>query len=99
MPTKEKKTKLKEIAEQISTEIKSLIKERFNYEIPIANVQKAGIDTLGNECENQLIEVLQEFKNISLIIKCGILQIKRFINILLMQQKLRVRKLHNGKFS
>ena len=31
--------------------------------IPIANVQKAGIDTLGNECENQLIEVLQEFKN------------------------------------
>ncbi len=62
LPTKEKKTKLKEIAEQISTEIKSLIKERFNYEIPIANVQKAGIDTLGNECENQLIEVLQEFK-------------------------------------
>ena len=26
-------------------------------------LQKAGIDTLGNECENQLIEVLQEFKN------------------------------------
>lgn len=62
LPTKEKKTKLKEIAEQKSNEIKSLIKERFNYEIPIANVQKAGIDTLGNECENQLLEVLQEFK-------------------------------------
>lgn len=63
LPTKEKKSKLKEIAEQKAGEIKSLIKERFNYEIPIANVQKAGIDTLGNECENQLIEVLQEFKN------------------------------------
>ncbi len=63
LPTKEKKAKLKEIAEQKAGEIKSLIKERFNYEIPIANVQKAGIDTLGNECENQLIEVLQEFKN------------------------------------
>lgn len=63
LPTKEKKAKLKEIAEQKANEIKSLIKERFNYEIPIANVQKAGIDTLGNECENQLIEVLQEFKN------------------------------------
>lgn len=63
LPTKEKKAKLKEIAEQKAVEIKSLIKERFNYEIPIANVQKAGIDTLGNECENQLIEVLQEFKN------------------------------------
>lgn len=62
LPTKEKKAKLKEIAEQKTNEIKSLIKERFNYEIPIANVQKAGIDTLGNECENQLIEVLQEFK-------------------------------------
>lgn len=63
LPTKEKKAKLKEIAEQKASKIKSLIKERFNYEIPIANVQKAGIDTLGNECENQLIEVLQEFKN------------------------------------
>ncbi len=63
LPTKEKKAKLKEIAEQKANEIKSLIKDRFNYEIPIANVQKAGIDTLGNECENQLIEVLQEFKN------------------------------------
>ena len=62
LPTKEKKAKLKEIAEQKASKIKSLIKERFNYEIPIANVQKAGIDTLGNECENQLIEVLQEFK-------------------------------------
>lgn len=63
LPTKEKKAKLKEIAEQKAAEIKNLIKERFNYEIPIANVQKAGIDTLGNECENQLVEVLQEFKN------------------------------------
>ena len=63
LPTKEKKAKLKEIAEQKANEIKSLIKDRFNYEIPIGNVQKAGIDTLGNECENQLIEVLQEFKN------------------------------------
>lgn len=63
LPTKEKKARLKEIAEQKANEIKSLIKDRFNYEIPIANVQKAGIDTLGNECENQLIEVLQEFKN------------------------------------
>lgn len=63
LPTKEKKAKLKEIAEQKTNEIKALIKERFSYEIPIANVQKAGIDTLGNECENQLIEVLQEFKN------------------------------------
>ena len=42
-------------------DIKTLIKERFNYEIPIANVEKAGIDTLGRECENQLIDVLKEF--------------------------------------
>lgn len=62
LPTKDKKAKLKEIEEQKQKEIKSLIKERFNYEIPIANVEKAGIDTLGRECENQLIDVLAEFK-------------------------------------
>lgn len=61
LPTKEKKAKLKEIEEQKQKEIKSLIKERFNYEIPIANVEKAGIDTLGRECDNQLIDVLKEF--------------------------------------
>lgn len=62
LPTKDKKAKLKEIEEQKQKEIKSLIKEHFNYEIPIANVEKAGIDTLGRECENQLIDVLAEFK-------------------------------------
>lgn len=62
IPTKDKKAKLKEIEEQKQKEIKSLIKEHFNYEIPIANVEKAGIDTLGRECENQLIDVLAEFK-------------------------------------
>ena len=61
LPTKDKKAKLKEIGEQKQKEIKSLIKEHFNYEIPIANVEKAGIDTLGRECENQLIDVLKEF--------------------------------------
>lgn len=62
LPTKDKKAKLKEIEEQKQKEIKSLIKEHFNYEIPIANVEKAGIDTLGRECENQLIDVWAEFK-------------------------------------
>lgn len=62
LPTKDKKAKLKEIEEQKQKEIKSLIKEHFNYEIPIANVEKAGIDTLGRECENQLIDVSAEFK-------------------------------------
>lgn len=62
LPTKDKRAKLKEIEEQKQKEIKSLIKEHFNYEIPIANVEKAGIDTLGRECENQLIDVLAEFK-------------------------------------
>lgn len=62
LPTKDKKAKLKEIEEQKQKEIKSLIKKHFNYEIPIANVEKAGIDTLGRECENQLIDVLAEFK-------------------------------------
>ncbi len=62
LTAKEKKAKLKEIEEQKQKEIKSLIKEHFNYEIPIANVEKAGIDTLGRECDNQLIDVLDEFR-------------------------------------
>lgn len=61
LTAKEKKAKLKEIDEQKQKEIKSLIKEHFNYEIPIANVEKAGIDTLGRECDNQLTDVLDEF--------------------------------------
>ncbi len=40
---------------------KAKIKELFNYEIPIAQVKKAGITTTGGKCENELIDVAKEF--------------------------------------
>ena len=43
-------------------EVKAVIKEKFDYEIPIVTVDKAGISSTGAECENELIEVAEEFK-------------------------------------
>ena len=49
------------ILEQRITEIKLAIKEQFDYEIPIAEVQKAGISTTGAPIENELIPLASEF--------------------------------------
>lgn len=60
----EKKTlqsELKEIEAQIDSEIKQLIKERFNYEIPIADIKKAGINSTGGKDDNQLPELLKVY--------------------------------------
>lgn len=60
---KKAKTKaLKEIKVKKETEIKEKTKELFNYEIPIVQVEKAGITTTGAKCENELEDVVVEFK-------------------------------------
>lgn len=41
--------------------IKALVKERFDYVIPIAEVQKAGISTTGAQTDNELIPLEAEF--------------------------------------
>ena len=51
----------KEIEQQIEQRARQLIKERFDYIIPIAEVQKAGISSTGAEIENELIPLEQEF--------------------------------------
>ena len=53
--------KKKSINEQIDSKIKAIVKERFDYEIPIAEVQKAGISTTGAAIENELIPLAEEF--------------------------------------
>lgn len=58
---KAKKVELKAIEAQINNEIKPIIKQIFNYEIPIAQVQKAGITTTGGECKNELDDLLKEY--------------------------------------
>ena len=63
--SKEKKKELnarkKKIVEQASIEIKEIIKEKFDYEIPFAEVQKAGISTTGAEIENELKPLAEEY--------------------------------------
>ena len=63
--TKDEKKSLrsrkKELTALIENEIKVLVKERFDYVIPIAEVQKAGISTTGAKIENELEPLEQEF--------------------------------------
>jgi len=58
---KELRKQLKEIQQKIESEIKTKIKKEFDYQIPIAEVEKAGISTTGAEIENELIPLSKEF--------------------------------------
>jgi type I restriction enzyme M protein len=55
------KLELRKIEEKISADIKSLIKKEFNYQIPISEVEKAGISSTGSPIENELIPLAIEF--------------------------------------
>lgn len=55
------KAERKRIEEQKQVEIKAIVKEQFDYEIPIAEVKKAGISTTGAAIENELIPLAEEF--------------------------------------
>ena len=57
-----KKAELKALRAKMEVETKSITKELFDYQIPIARVEKAGITTTGAECENELENVLTEYK-------------------------------------
>jgi type I restriction enzyme M protein len=48
------KAKQKDIETQMEEEIKDLVKARFDYQVPLAEVEKAGISTTGAEIENEL---------------------------------------------
>ena len=64
-PTTDEKKKLraslKEIQNKISIEIKAGIKNEFDYTIPIAEVEKAGISTTGSKIDNELEPLAKEF--------------------------------------
>lgn len=60
---KQLKLELKETEQQIVEEIKTEVKERFDYQIPIAQVEKAGITSTGRADDNELEDVLAEFKS------------------------------------
>jgi len=52
----------KDLESKITVEIKAEVKDKFNYEIPIAEVEKAGISTTGAKIENELIQLEKDFK-------------------------------------
>ncbi|OOV29790.1 N-6 DNA methylase [Flavobacterium sp. LM5] len=58
---KELQAKEKQLGQTIEIEIKTKIKQLFDYEIPIAEVEKAGISTTGSVIENELIPLEVEF--------------------------------------
>ncbi len=57
---------LKEIEKRKEQEFETTgrekIKELFDYQIPIVQVEKAGITTTGAPCENELVDVANEFR-------------------------------------
>ncbi len=59
---KELKEKLNQLNQLIEDEIKIEVKTKFDYEIPIVEVEKAGISTTGAQIENELEPVAKEFK-------------------------------------
>lgn len=58
---KEEKNKIAIILKKIGDETKELIRDKFDYEIPIADIKQAGISTTGKETHNELIELLEVF--------------------------------------
>ncbi len=57
----ELREKLKQVQQQMEDEIKLEVKTNFDYEIPIVEVEKAGISTTGAKIENELEPVAKEF--------------------------------------
>lgn len=51
----------KALLEKITVEVKALVKERWDYQIPIAQVEKAGISSTGAPCENELLPLQAEY--------------------------------------
>ena len=56
-----KKLELKALKAKIEQEIKPIVKKMFDYQIPVAQIEKAGITTTGAECENEFVSLLEEY--------------------------------------
>ena len=56
------RNELKKIEDTIVLEVRAAIKKEFDYNIPIAEVEKAGISTTGGAIENELEPLATEFK-------------------------------------
>lgn len=52
----------KQLEIQREEDLRLIIKDKFDYDIAIVEVEKAGITSTGAECENELIDVAKEFR-------------------------------------
>lgn len=55
------RNRIKSINTGILTEVRKLVKSMFDYPIPFAEIEKAGMTATGAECENELPALLAEF--------------------------------------
>lgn len=51
----------KKIDEDKALEIRRIVKDKFDYEIPVAEIQKAGISSIGAPIDNELIPLTEEY--------------------------------------
>ena len=54
------RAKLRKLNEKMKGEINKKLKEALDYEVLMASVDKAGINSVGAECENELVDLLAE---------------------------------------
>ena len=58
---KEQRQQKKRIEDQIQVEIRAIVKVKFDYDIPIATVEKAGISSTGGIIDNELTDIEKEY--------------------------------------
>jgi len=58
---KELRAKKKAIETKKELEIRAIIKEKFDYDIPIATVEKAGINSTGGSIDNELTPIYNQY--------------------------------------
>jgi type I restriction enzyme M protein len=59
---KKLRAKLRKLKDQMKEEVNRQLKEQLDYEVLMASVDKAGINSVGGECENELVDLLSEIK-------------------------------------
>lgn len=57
---KKLRAKQRKLNELVKDEINKRVKEKIDYEVLMSSVDKAGINSVGNECENELVDLLVE---------------------------------------
>lgn len=57
---KKLRAKLRKVNEQMKKDTNRRLKETLDYEVLMASVDKAGINSVGAECENELVDLLDE---------------------------------------